>query len=338
MPPAADAVDISVVVCTHNRGQMLRDTLASYAAMAVQSSARGELLIVDNNSGDDTASIAREFVRSHAGTTYVFEARPGLSHARNTGIREARAGIIAFADDDVYFQPGWLDALVSAFAAFPGAGCAGGRTEPLFEAGAPSWLHDTLLYMYGSTDCGDAPSWMEFPKHPFGVNMAFRREVFDRIGGFDPRLGRVGESLLSGEESDIFRRAHEAGYRTRYVPEARLRHRIPSCRTNPQWALERSYWQGVSDVVFGQLHEPLGRVALIGIVRQEAAWLLRHHTGGHLNPRRILWHRRSMPLHAKCWAEVRRGRLRQALKEVLTRPTPRLQAPPTSPVSTASQG
>lgn len=304
---------------------MLGETLASFAAMEGQSSVRAELIVVDNNSSDETPDLARRFAARQAGTRYILEREPGLSNARNTGIREASARIIAFADDDVFFEPGWTDALFAAFREFPQAGCAGGKTTPLFEAGSPSWLHETLLYMYGSTNFGDEPCWMEFPAHPFGVNMAFRREVFDRIGGFDPRLGRIGDSLLSGEETDVFRRAHRAGLRTRYVPGAVLRHRIPASRTDLRWVLERSYWQGISDVVVQQLHEPASRWALLDMARRDAVWLLRELTGGQLNPRRVLWHLNDRPLHARCWAQIRQGRLRQALKEALLRPTRPLQ-------------
>lgn len=316
------AYDISVVICTYNRGDILGETLGSYAAMAAASPVRTELLVIDNNSSDATARIAREFVEGRADARYVFEATPGLSHARNTGIREANGEIIAFADDDVYFEPGWLDALTRAFTARPEAGCVGGKTLPHFEAGTPPWLHETLLYMYGTTNSGEVETWMDYPKHPFGVNMAFRRDVFQRIGWFDPRLGRIGDSLLSGEESDIFRRVHEAGFRTRYVPDAVLRHRIPASRTDPDWVLQRSYWQGISDVVFRQLHEPVSRLGLLRLVLADARWLLRHHTGGHLNPRTILWHHKGLPLHARSWSEVRRGRIRQGLKEILLGSTP----------------
>lgn len=316
-----DSPRISVVVCTYNRGDILGETLESYAAMAAASPVRAELLIIDNNSSDGTGRIAREYVEGRAEARYIFEATPGLSHARNTGIRESHGDIIAFADDDVFFEPGWLDALVRAFGAWPEAGCVGGKTLPHFETGTPPWLHETLLYMYGTTNSGDAETWMDYPKHPFGVNMAFRREVFQRIGLFDPRLGRIGDSLLSGEESDIFRRVHEAGFRTRYVPDAVLRHRIPASRTDPDWVLRRSYWQGISDVLFRQLHEPRGRMELMRQAWADFCWMLRLHTGGHLHPRRILWHHKGLPLHARSWSEIRRGRIRQSIKEALLKPT-----------------
>ncbi|MDP2829309.1 MAG: glycosyltransferase family A protein [Sulfuricellaceae bacterium] len=321
MQSDATTLPLSLIICTYNRGDILGETLASYATLAAATAVRAELLIVDNHSSDATARIAREFVAGRSDARYLFEATPGLSHARNTGIKEARGEIIAFADDDVFFEPGWLDALMRVFTDFPEAGCVGGRTQPYFETGTPPWLHQTLLYMFGATNSGDVEAWMNYPKHPFGVNMAFRREVFQRIGWFDPRLGRIGDSLLSGEESDIFRRVHEAGIRTRYTPDAFLRHRIPASRTDPDWVLKRSYWQGISDVVFRQLHEPLGRLDLLRQALADAGWMLKHHTGGHLSPRAILWNHTGLPLHARSWSEIRRGRIRQALKEALSRST-----------------
>jgi GT2 family glycosyltransferase len=162
---------------------------------------------------------------------------------------------------------------------------------------------------------------MEYPKHPFGVNMAFRRRVFERIGVFDPRLGRVGGTLLSGEETDLFRRVHLAGFRTLYVPSAVLHHRIAPSRATPDWVLERSYWQGVTEVVLRQLYDPMSRFALLRLALRDLRWLVRHHAGGHLQPRAIYWHHRGLPLHARAWSKLRRGRIRQALKEVFTRST-----------------
>ena len=82
----------------------------------------------------------------------------------------------------------------------------GGRSLPIFENGRPPWLSDEFLTLYGDTRLGDKPRWMSPPEQPYGLNMAFRREVFDKIGFFDPYLGRIGTKLLSNEEKDYFHR------------------------------------------------------------------------------------------------------------------------------------
>lgn len=311
---------ISVIICTHNRGSILGDTLASLVPAiheAVAGNVPAELIIVDNNSNDTTGEIARKYSARHPWARYVFESETGLSYARNRGIAEARGEIIAFADDDVIFDSGWLKALASAFHTYPEAGCVGGKTLPLFEGGSPPWLHDNLLYMYGATNSWDAIRWFEYPKHPYGVNMAFRREVFDRVGLFNPRLGRVGRSLLSGEEADMFRRVHTAGYKTLYTPFAVLQHRIPAARTEKSWVLKRSYWQGVSDVVYRQIDTPMSRRLLLSQAFRETLGLLRKLKGPSWNPRTILWHIRGLPFYVRAWHMAKIGVILQSLREAI---------------------
>lgn len=311
---------ISIIICTHNRGDILGDTLASLTPAVQQAQADGisaELIIIDNHSSDVTAEIARKYCATHPWARYVFEPEIGLSYARNRGIREAQGSILAFTDDDVLFKPGWLRALASAFQAYPQAYCVGGKTIPLFEGGTPPWLHDHLLYMYGVIDCGDEICWFDYPKHPYGVNMAFRRKVFDQVGLFDPRLGRIGKSLLSGEEADLFRRVYAAGYKILYTPFAVLQHRIPAARTEKSWVLKRSYWQGVSEVVYRQIDSPLSRVALLGQALREALELLKKLKGPSWHPKTIFWHLHGLPLHVRAWYIARTGFILQSLREAI---------------------
>lgn len=257
------APHISVIMCTYNRANILRDSLASFLQVTIPPECTVELMIVNNNSTDDTARVAEEF-RSKAPQLVrcVDAPTPGLSFARNVGIRATRADLIAFVDDDVYFDGQWLTQLLLLFREHPEAMCAGGRSIPLFEAGTPSWLSPRLLKIYGSTDSGDAVKRMQFPEHPFGLNMAFRKEVFATVGGFDTRLGRKKSSLLSNEETELFHRINQAGLPVFYTPHALLHHRIPAERTEKRWVLRRYYWQGISDAAFRQSTERAGRMRL----------------------------------------------------------------------------
>jgi glycosyltransferase involved in cell wall biosynthesis len=254
---------ISVIICTYNRARIFRETLESFLSVQLPSDATTELLIVDNNSKDDTAAVAEEFrQRAPALIRYVHEPTPGLSYARNCGIRATTADLVAFVDDDVYFEPTWLVEMLKLFREHPEAMCAGGRSIPLFEAGRPEWVSDNLLTLYGSTNSGDAVKRMVYPEHPFGLNMMFRRRVFDTVGLFDPSLGRIGTSLLSNEETELFYRIHNAELPVLYTPHAVLHHRIAPERTQKQWVLKRYYWQGVSDVAFRRIIERPGRIQL----------------------------------------------------------------------------
>lgn len=254
-------MDLSIVICTYNRADVLTDTLRSFLSLHELPGARFELLVVDNRSSDATAGIVRGFMAGHPERIrYVFEPTPGLSHARNRGIREtAAAAIVAFVDDDIYFDPQWLIAVLGAFRAHPEGMGLGGRSIPVFESGQPAWVNERISRAYGSTNSGMTARPMIFPEHPFGLNMAFRREVFEKVGLFNTKLGRQGASLLSNEETDYFSRVHDAGMVVRYAPEAIVKHRIAPVRAKRRWVLKRYYWQGVSDVVALGGREALGR-------------------------------------------------------------------------------
>ena len=111
------ALELSIVVPTHNRSKALYACLASLSRMNFPVN-RFEIIVVDNASTDDTAGVVRHFKESWWGNvTYVYEGRPGPSHARNAGIARARGAIVGFIDDDVIVEPGWAEAIMRAFSA-----------------------------------------------------------------------------------------------------------------------------------------------------------------------------------------------------------------------------
>jgi glucosyl-dolichyl phosphate glucuronosyltransferase len=260
MPPD---YDISVIVCTYNRARMLRDTLASWADVD-KAGLCTELIVVDNNSSDATAAVVAEFQGSHAlDVKYVHESNPGLSFARNRGIQASAGGIMAFIDDDVYLDRFWLREIRRVFSTQPHIHCVGGNSIPVFDGSRPDWLDDKLLRIYGSTLSGDAEREMRYPEHPFGVNMAFRREVFEQVGGFNDRLGRIKKSLLSNEEKELFFRIDKIGLKTHYTPRAIIHHRVPAERLQADWVIRRFFGQGLSKVAFDQIINKKRRIDLL---------------------------------------------------------------------------
>ena len=244
------AADISVVICTYNRGAMLWDTLESWSTVD-RDQINVQLVVIDNACTDDTASEVKRFQAQFDGwVDYVYEGNPGLSNARNRGFEEAKGAIVAFVDDDIYFHADWLQAVMAAFNANPEFDAMGGKSIPVFEVDKPEWLTQDMNVYYGSTMSGDETREMRYPEHPFGVNMAFRRHVFETVGGFRADLGRVGTSLLSNEEKEYFYRVAQADFRVLYVSDAVLDHRVPEERLQKEWLKSRAYWQGISNVVF----------------------------------------------------------------------------------------
>lgn len=221
---SASAHDISVVICTRDRGPALADCLRSVAA---QRSTPGEVIVVDNSRDGNAKGVCGRFPSVH----YVHEPRSGLSRARNAGIRASRLNIIAFTDDDVEVHPGWTAEIARAFAerdveAFTGL------VLPARLATAAQQCFQFTLGGFGTTFVPitfdsrffeeTRPSGAHVWKIGAGANMAFRRSAFERVGMFDERLG-AGAAGCS-EDSELWYRLLASGGACFYEPRAVVFH------------------------------------------------------------------------------------------------------------------
>jgi glycosyltransferase involved in cell wall biosynthesis len=226
---------LSVVVCTYNRAASLRRTLDALDAQVTPPPLAWEVVIVDNNSTDATRAEVERFAgRARMPVRSVFVARQGLSHARNAGLAEVRGAIVAFTDDDVDPLRDWV-AHVAGVMDEARADVLGGRIVPAWIESPPRWLADrpNLLAELAILD-HPTPTTVEAvgaTPNVWGANMAFRRGVFEGLGGFDTRRGIVGHKLYRGEESELVGRALAAGFRVVYDPRPVVRHRIGRDRT-----------------------------------------------------------------------------------------------------------
>jgi glycosyltransferase involved in cell wall biosynthesis len=219
MSTASSRYDVSVVLSTYNRADLLPSALD--ALLAQTGDAAYEVIVVDNNSTDNTADVVRRIAaRSQGPIRYVFEARQGLSHARNRGIELARAPIVAFSDDDVRVAEDWIARLARAFAEHPEVDYVGGRVLPRWLTPPPRWLTTAHWSPLALQDYGTEP-FEASRAHAIclvGANLAFRRRVFDRVGRFAPELGRIKDGIGSTEDHDMQLRIWRAGMRGRYDP------------------------------------------------------------------------------------------------------------------------
>jgi glycosyltransferase involved in cell wall biosynthesis len=232
-------MNITVILCTFNRCQSLPQALVSVAASDLPSSVAWEVLVVDNNSKDRTREVVEDFSRRYPGRfRYLFEPKQGLSQARNTGIREARGEILAFMDDDVTVEPTWLQNLTANLHDGKWAG-AGGRILPERSFSPPRWLALEGPNSLGGTlaflDLG--PEAGELTEPPYGTNMAFLKVIFEEFGGFRTDLGRSGNGLLGGEDTEIGQRLLGAGKRLRYEPSAVVYHPVVEDRLKKEYFL-----------------------------------------------------------------------------------------------------
>jgi glycosyltransferase involved in cell wall biosynthesis len=236
----------SIVIATYNRASDLRETLKSLAGL--EPDGPWEVIVVDNNSPDDTRAVVMEAAPSFpAPLRYLFEREQGRSPALNCGIRAAAGVIIATTDDDVRVPPDWLNRAAEGLARLD-CDYVGGRVLPIWGGPRPAWLPDhggKQWAVIALLDYGPEP--IEFgTRVPLGVNMAFTRRAFDRAGGFDPNTGRRAGTLLGQEVREWCIRARKAGVRGCYVPELSLRHIIPAERLNKRYFRRWFYWRGIS--------------------------------------------------------------------------------------------
>ena len=241
---------VSAVICTHNGADRLPHAVASlckqdYAAQ------RYEIIVVDNASTDDTKRVVGELANESAiKVRYIYEPKLGLANARNTGVQAAAGDIVALIDDDAVADARWLSALMDIYREH-GPACVGGPVVAQWPRSPPAWLAKELHLYLTIVDMGDSVRELFGLEYPAGTNISFKKAAVLEVGGFDPRFGRKGSLLLSGEEDDLCARLETAGYRRFYTPHAIVDNPIPEERLTRKWFLSRGYWQGRTSALRG---------------------------------------------------------------------------------------
>jgi glycosyltransferase involved in cell wall biosynthesis len=234
---------ISIILCTYNRGESLSKALQSLAASELPDSVEWEVVVVDNNSTDETRAVTEEFCRKYpTHFRYVFGPRRGKSHALNLGIQEARGDVLAFTDDDVTVERSWAQNLTASLKDDAWAGAAG-RTLPAQPFCMPSWISPERPHALAPLAIFDPPLEAgDLNVPPYGVNMAFRKAVFQKHGGFRTDLGPgLGKGIPQKcEDSEFGARLLQAGEKLRYEPQAVLYHSVPPSRVQQSYFL--AWW------------------------------------------------------------------------------------------------
>jgi glucosyl-dolichyl phosphate glucuronosyltransferase len=237
---------ISVIIATRDRAALLEATLEAIGAQR-SPGCPFEILVIDNASVDRTpAVVAAAARRFSAPVVYLTEQKSGKSHALNTAVAHARGDLLVFTDDDVLPSPGWLAAYAQAFSD-PRIDYAAGRILPLWEAPPPRWLVPPLHGVLAVQDGGTkrlALDGISDQVMPIGANMAIRRHVVDRIGGWNPALGKLKNTLRTGEDHEFALRLVAAGFAGIYEPEASVLHRVSADRLRFPYFLRWGYGNG----------------------------------------------------------------------------------------------
>lgn len=227
------APDITIVVCTYNRSSMLRDALRSLYELRTACEFTYEVLVVDNNSPDDTpATIEQASRESRATLRGVRETKQGVAAARNRGVREARGSWIAFFDDDQIADADWLFELRRGAQEFD-CRIVGGAVHLLLPEGCERELDPFCRMLLGESKWSETPQRYNHHINPGAGNLMVERTVFDEVGLFN-------EALRRGEDTDLYRRTRAAGMAAWYLPAAIIHHMTPDERLTEAYLLSLS--------------------------------------------------------------------------------------------------
>ena len=238
---------LDVIICTYKRSALLRKCVESMFRAPVPPGLHVNILVIDNNSPDDTAAVMHELqAGAPIPVQYFLETKQGLSFARNRGIAEGTGELIGLIDDDEEIDQSWFQ-VVEREMQDQTVHFLGGPYLPNWQVPAPDWLPPGYPGVIGAMP--PKPRGRFGPDHPGmlnGGNGVVRRSVFERVGGYSTRLGRTAKGLLSEEDAEFFRRILAAGISGLYVPELAIHHYIPADRLTRKYHRRWAYWRAVS--------------------------------------------------------------------------------------------
>lgn len=218
-------IDFSAVICTHNRSSLLADCINSLLNQNIDSE-NFEILIIDNNSTDNTKEIATDFCKKHNNIKYFFEKAVGYSAPRNCGWKNASGKIVAYIDDDEIAAPNWIESILNTFQIEEEPDIIGGIYEVRYDETPPEWFTDSM----GGTNKNRQKGVLNRRADCYlaGGNIALKKEVLEKLNGFSNDFDMKDGVLMMGEDTDICQRAKNAGFKLYYNPEIVIYHRMNS--------------------------------------------------------------------------------------------------------------
>jgi glycosyltransferase involved in cell wall biosynthesis len=238
---------ITVGIATYNRASVLKETLGNLKDV-IPPKSQWELIVVDNNSTDDTKQVCDSALPSNG--RYLLEPARGVSNARNRVFAEAKGDLIVFTDDDATPCKKWLIAYEEGASDYPSSAYFTGPVSPIRQYPQPWWFKDNPTHKinyFNTDDLGGVDIPINADVCIPGVNMAVRKDAYTKIGGFSEQFGIIGSKRIGGEEQDLIQRFKKEGLTGHYLASARVGHRIDPGLTTAHSLMATSYAAGSSD-------------------------------------------------------------------------------------------
>ena len=231
METTSPTIDLSLLVCTYNRCEDLRELLETALAQETEGRFNYEVVVVDNNSTDKTRSIVEEFIAAgHNNLRYLFEERQGKSHALNTGLQAVRGWAYVITDDDFVLPPDWARGIYDGFDQHPDVAFVSGKVLPLWQAEPPAWLTNRHWSALAMADYGDKQFITDESNQICLLACAFRVDDVVAVGGYHGELGPQKGRTGATEDLDLLIRLWKSGRKGLYLPHVSFRHKATADR------------------------------------------------------------------------------------------------------------
>ena len=238
-----------MIIPTHNRAELLSQSLESIAQLDIPAGTTVELLVIANACTDQTVQMCQAAISNMPFLMRcVVEPRAGASQARNRALAEARGDILAFLDDDVWVERGWLVGLLEVFNQYPGD-VVGGKVTLWWQAvEKPPWLAHRSEHLLSSVDYGQQVRELFTGGDAISANLAIRRCVLKDVKSFRTDLDRQGRTVLAGGDTYFITQALKSGHRMFYAPRAAIRHWVTPERVTLPYLSRAAYANGLARI------------------------------------------------------------------------------------------
>lgn len=239
----------SFITCTYNRDKYIGQTLQSVCDQKYPDN-NYEIIVIDNNSTDNTPSICEEFRAKYPNKNFRYfkEMNQGLSFALNRGIKEAQGEFLIFVDDDETIIPQHLERLDNHLRTYPEAVLCGTPVIPVYEIPEPKWMSRfTQRLIGGYFDQGKEVKILEAKNYPGTGHTIIKKELYERYGNYNTELGRKGTSLIGAEDKDMFNRLKNNNIVCYYLPDIPIYHHIPPNKMTDEFFHKLTYSIGKSE-------------------------------------------------------------------------------------------